>query len=81
MAQQTYNNVPMTKEAADRVARVDAAWTGPRLIVLAFATLGIVFGLLWASAEGIIGPSFDNATWGHEYHLLQGDSKAIRPID
>jgi hypothetical protein len=68
----TYNNVPMSDAAADRVAKEDAFWTGPKLILLSFATLAVSFALLWSMAEGIIGPTqHNNATDGHEQHFLQ----------
>ena len=54
----TYNNVEMSKEAADQVAKTDATWTGPRLIILSFVTLGLAFALLYAMANNIIGPTF-----------------------
>lgn len=66
-----YNNVPMSDRMAVRVAKEDAFWTGPKLIILGFATLALSFGLLWSMAEGIIGPVQHEADWGHEVHMLQ----------
>lgn len=66
-----YNNVPMSDRMAERTAREDAFWTGPKLILLGFATLAVSFMLLWSMAEGIIGPTQHEADWGHETHLLQ----------
>jgi len=34
-------------------------------------TLTVAFTLLWSMAEGIIGPTQHDATFGHEQHLLQ----------
>lgn len=76
-----YNNVPMTDRGRHRVANNEAFWNGPRLIVLSFVVLGAAFALLWASAEGVIGPSFNEATWGSESHFLQGDAVEPRRID
>ena len=67
----TYNNVPMSDAMAARTAKEDAFWTGPRLIVLAFVTLAVAFTLLWSMAEGIIGPTQHDATYGQERHMLQ----------
>jgi len=67
----TYNNVPMSDAMAERTQKEDAFWTGPRLILLSFVTLTIAFTLLWTMAQGIIGPTQHNATYGHERHLLQ----------
>ncbi|MBW1906430.1 MAG: hypothetical protein JRF55_14450 [Deltaproteobacteria bacterium] len=67
----TYNNVPMSDAMAARTEKEDAFWTGPRLIVLSFVTLAVAFTLLWSMAEGIIGPTQHDATYGHEQHLLQ----------
>ena len=66
-----YNNVPMNEGMAARTAKEDAFWNGPKLIVLSFVTLGISFALLWAMAQGIIGPTQYDATDGHEVHFLQ----------
>ena len=68
---QTYNNVPMSDSLAESVAKSDAAWSGPKLIVLCFATLGLAFALLWSMAEGIVAPEFHNDDIGHETHDLQ----------
>lgn len=67
----TYNNVPMSESMAKRTAKEDAFWTGPKLIVLSFVTLAVAFALLWAMAEGVIGPTQHDANYGHEQHLLQ----------
>ena len=67
----TYNNVPMSAEMAAKTEKEDAFWNGPKLIALSFATLGVCFALLWAMAEGIIGPTQHDATWGHETHFMQ----------
>jgi hypothetical protein len=67
----TYHNVPMSDSMAARTKKEDAAWTGPKLIGLSFATLAVVFGLLWLMAEGIIGPTQHNADYGREQHFLQ----------
>jgi hypothetical protein len=67
----TYNNVPMSDSMAARTEKEDAFWTGPRLIGLSFATLALVFALLWSMAQGIIGPTQPDAEYGHERHLLQ----------
>lgn len=52
----TYVNVPMTEEQARRVAATDAAWTGPKLIALCAATLGLALTVLFLAAWGYIGP-------------------------
>jgi hypothetical protein len=67
----TYNNVPMSEGMAARTEKADAFWTGPKLIVLGFATLGVAFALLWAMAQGIVGPTQHDSTEGHEVHFLQ----------
>ena len=61
----------MSKAAAERVARVDGRWSGPKLIILSFVVLAASFALLWSMAEGIIGPSQHEVDWGHEQHFLQ----------
>ena len=66
----TYNNVPMSDAMAERTAKEDAFWNGPKLILLSFVTLGFCFALLWAMAEGIIGPKQHEADWGGETHFL-----------
>ncbi len=76
----TYNNVPMSESAARSVEKQDGFWDGPRLIVLSFATLGAAFVLLWLCAEGTIGPTVNEASWGGETHLLQGNLEP-RPFD
>jgi hypothetical protein len=67
----TYNNVPMSEGMGERTVKEDTFWNGPKLVVLGFATLGLCFALLWAMAEGIIGPTQHEADWGHETHMLQ----------
>ena len=67
----TYNNVPMSDAMAARTEKEDAFWTGPKLILLSFATLAVSFTVLWLSAQGIIGPTQYDATDGHEQHFLQ----------
>jgi hypothetical protein len=67
----TYNNVPMSDAMAARTEKEDAFWTGPKLIGLSFATLAVVFTMLWLMAQGIIGPTQHNADYGHELHFLQ----------
>lgn len=67
----TYNNVPMPAALAESVAKSDAFWDGPKLIVLCFVTLGLSFALLWSMAEGIVGPTFHETDIGHESHDLQ----------
>ena len=67
----TYNNVPMSEGMAERTVKEDTFWNGPKLVLLAFVTLGVCFALLWAMAEGIIGPDQHEADWGHETHMLQ----------
>ena len=67
----TYNNVPMPAALAESVAKSDEFWTGPKLIVLCFVTLGLSFALLWSMAEGIVAPEFHNNDIGHETHDLQ----------
>ncbi len=67
----TYNNVPMSDAMAGRTEKEDAFWTGPRLFGLAFVTLAVAFTLLWSMAEGIIGPTQHDASYGHELHTLQ----------
>lgn len=73
----TYNNVPMSDNAAKRVELADRTWTGPRLIVLSFVVLGFCFALLWAMAEGAqvgpikFGPTQHEADWGGESHFLE----------
>jgi len=68
---ETYNNVPMEDGMDERTKKEDSFWNGPKLIVLSFVTLGFCFGLLWAMAEGIIGPTQHEADWGQEEHFLQ----------
>jgi hypothetical protein len=67
----TYNNVPMSDSMAARTAKEDAFWTGPRLILLSFATLAVAFILLWSMAQGVIGPAQHDAEYGQETHMLQ----------
>ncbi len=67
----TYNNVPMSDAMAARTEKEDSFWNGPKLIVLSFVVLGVVFALLWSMAEGIIGPEQHDADYGHEVHFLQ----------
>jgi hypothetical protein len=67
----TYNNVPMSDSMAARTEKEDAFWTGPKLILLSFATLGVAFALLWSMAQGIIGPTPHDTTFGQEQHMLQ----------
>ena len=67
----TYNNVPMSDRAAARIEREDSFWSGPKLILLSFVTLGVAFGLLWSMAEGYIGPTGHDSNEGHEVHFLQ----------
>ena len=61
----------MSDAMAARTEKEDAFWTGPKLIVLSFLVLTACFALLWAMAQGIIGPEQHDANWGHEVHLLQ----------
>ncbi|MEM9069483.1 MAG: hypothetical protein AAGE52_13300 [Myxococcota bacterium] len=56
---ETYNNVPMSEDEQKRVAAQDAAWTGPKLVVLCAITLGGALALLWAMANNIIGPTIN----------------------
>jgi hypothetical protein len=67
----TYNNVPMSESMAARTEKEDTFWSGPKLIVLSFATLAVAFTLLWSMAQGIIGPTQHIETDGHEQHFLQ----------
>lgn len=67
----TYNNVPMSDRMADRTEKEDTFWSGPKLVLLSFATLAVVFALLWSMAEGIIGPTRHNTNEGDEVHFLQ----------
>lgn len=67
----TYNNVPMSDQLNESTIKADAFWTGPKLIVLGFVTLGLCFALLWSMAQGIIGPSQHEADFGREIHFLQ----------
>lgn len=67
----TYNNVPMSDRMATKTEKEDEFWTGPKLILLGFATLGVAFALLWAMAEGIIGPTVHDSNEGNEIHFLQ----------
>ena len=67
----TYNNVPMSDEMAARIEKADMFWTGPKLVVLGFVTLGVAFALLWAMADGIIGPTQYDSDEGQEVHFLQ----------
>ncbi len=55
----TYNNVPMSDELAEAVARDDEAWTGPKLMILNAVVLGAAFILLWCCANDIIGPTIN----------------------
>jgi len=68
---ETYNNVPMSDSMAAKTEKEDAFWNGPKLIVLSFVTLSVCFALLWAMAEGVIGPTQHDAEYGHEVHTLQ----------
>ncbi|MEM1416662.1 MAG: hypothetical protein AAGH15_17250 [Myxococcota bacterium] len=52
-----YNNVTMSEQSAKNVARDDAFWTGPKLIVLCAVTLGAALFLLWAMSVNLIGPT------------------------
>ncbi len=63
----TYVNVPATEEEARRIAETDAAWTGPKLIVLNAVTLAVAFAILFSAAWGIIGPQTDQARPMIEY--------------
>jgi len=67
----TYNNVPMSDAMAARTEKEDRFWSGPRLIVLGFATLAVAFTLLWLMAQGVIGPTRHDSSVGHEVHFLQ----------
>ena len=67
----TYNNVPMSDRMAAKTEKEDSFWTGPKLIVLSFLTLGVAFTLLWSMSEGIIGPTQHDSNEGHEVHFLQ----------
>lgn len=67
----TYVNVPMTEEQARRVAETDAAWTGPKLIVLCAVTLGIAFSILFSAAWGYIGPDTEQPV--HRIHYFETD--------
>lgn len=67
----TYNNVPMSEGMAARTEKEDAFWTGPKLILLGFATLAVSFALLWLMAQGIIGPTRHDSSEGQEVHFLQ----------
>ena len=53
----TYINVPVTEAERKRIEREDATWTAPRLITLCAVTLGGALLLLWAMANGYIGPT------------------------
>ena len=68
---ETYNNVPMSDSMAAKTEKEDAFWNGPKLGVLSFITLGFAFALLWAMAQGIIGPEQHDADFGGEVHFLQ----------
>ena len=63
---ETFNNVPMTKEQAERVAKTDGAWTGPKLIGLAFATLAVAFTVLWLAANGSFSTYREYQNVGHD---------------
>ena len=67
----TYNNVPMSDRMAERTTKEDEFWSGPKLIVLGFATLAVAFVLLWMMADGIIGPTVHDSYEGQERHFLQ----------
>ena len=67
----TYNNVPMSDGMRDKTEKEDDFWTGPKLILLGFATLGVAFALLWSMSEGIIGPTVHDSNEGNEVHFLQ----------
>ncbi len=54
-----YNNVTMSEKSAANVKRDDATWTGPKLIALCAVTLGAALVLLWAMANGYVGPTFN----------------------
>jgi hypothetical protein len=75
---QTYNNVPMSESAVERVERADQIWSGPKLVILSFVVLGAAFTLLWLMAQGIIGPVQNDAEWGSEKHFLQ---EGLGPLD
>ena len=68
---ETFNNVPMSESMAAKTEKDDSFWNGPKLIVLSFVTLGFCVALLWAMAEGVIGPTQHEADYGHERHFLQ----------
>jgi len=64
---ETYNNVPMSEKLAESVAKTDAFWTGPKLVVLCAATLITAMTILWLAANGILGPGF------HDYRNVNHD--------
>jgi len=53
----TYNNIPMSKKEAERVARQDEAFTGPKFIGLIAVTLIFALSVLYAAAWHHIGPT------------------------
>ena len=72
----TYNNVPMSEALAESVAKTDAFWTGPKLIILCLTTLAASLTLLWLMANTTVAPTFHNNDIGHETHDLQfGDGR------
>ena len=54
----TYNNIAMSKAEQERVEKQDAAWNGPKLILLLVVTLAFALVVLWAAANRHIGPTF-----------------------
>ncbi len=52
----TYINEPVTDAHRKSIEAADEFWTGPKLIALLAITLGSALLLLWAMANGHVGP-------------------------
>ncbi|MAR57157.1 MAG: hypothetical protein CMM93_08995 [Rickettsiales bacterium] len=53
-----FTNIPMTDAEHRAFMEQDAKWSGPKLIITAFITLGFAFTVLYLSSAKIIGPTF-----------------------
>ncbi|MCA9531150.1 MAG: hypothetical protein KC543_13540 [Myxococcales bacterium] len=64
----TYNNLPMSESLAKSTEKMDAFYTGPKLIALITITLVLAFTLLWLMAADIVGPKFHDDRNVNEIH-------------
>jgi hypothetical protein len=55
-----FTNIPMTDEEHRAFIEQDKKWTGPKLIITAFITLGFAFTVLYLSSIEVIGPEFND---------------------